>query len=72
MSADERDEILTHLRSLKALLNWLGGGLVVGMFGVAFVIAQDHFDQKHLRDSVDKMEPRVDQLWYEREFQKRP
>lgn len=66
MSADEKDEILTQLRGLRGILNWLGGGIVFGMLGVAFVIAQDHFEQKHIKDTVDKLEPRVDQLWYER------
>jgi hypothetical protein len=70
MSADDKDEILTHLRSLRGLLNWLGGGLFFGMMGVAVVLAQDHFEQREIKRDMVEMKPRVERLWYEWEIRR--
>jgi hypothetical protein len=70
MSTDDKDEILTHLRSLRGLLNWLGGGLFFGMMGVAAVLAQDHFEQREIKADLVEMKPRVERLWYEWEIRR--
>jgi hypothetical protein len=68
MSNEEHSEILDNLLALRNLVNWLGGGLVVGMCGVAWVIVTDHFDQRSLREDVEVIKPRVERLWYSYEI----
>jgi hypothetical protein len=68
MSEHEHNEILDNLLALRSLVNWLGGGLVFGMLGVAWVIVTDHFDQREIKADMETIKPRVERLWYSYEI----
>jgi len=64
MSTEEQDQILSYLRLIRGLLVWLGGGVVLAICGLIAINITDHFDQIKLREQVNWMEPKVQQLWW--------
>lgn len=64
MSADEREELIGYLRGIKGFLNWVGGGVLVAILTVAWFILTDHFGQIKLREEMDYVKPKVEQLWW--------
>ena len=64
MSTEERDEIISPIRSVMSLLRWLGGGSFIAVMGLIILVVADHYDQVNLRHDSDWMKPRVERLWY--------
>lgn len=64
MSDTDRDEIINFLKAIRALIAWLGGGALVAVCGLIFIIVSDHFNQTELQKDVDWMMPKVQSLWH--------